>query len=414
MTYDQDNRLATFNGANVTIDADGNLTYGPLTNNTFGTYTYDARNELTTAGGLSYGYDPAGNRTSLNNGTDTAVYVIDPKTSQLLMRIKAGITNYYVYGVGLLYESDETATSIKTAFYHYDCRGSTVALADINGNPTDLIEYSPYGMMTYRTNAPGITPSDTPFLYNGQFGVQTDPNGLLYMRARYYNPYISRFLNPDPSGFSGGLNFYLFCNGNPISETDPFGLCSGSVSSGFTWLTGSIAWAADQINNTGNTVGGLAGQMLGAGLSFAGDVANSWGLNNLRTTLSGTGDYFTSLGQNQVSAQNPYAQQGYYNPSGTAAITADAAVFALTLGSAGVADAAAQGPSIASQLEELGGGVPSLVPTSKGAPQFVFPNGTVLRFDLQPGQYLPGQGPHINLQFVPGWPDQNIHIPLAQ
>jgi len=71
-----------------------------------------------------------------------------------------------------------------------------------------------------------IMTSGPPFLYNGQFGVQTDPNGLLYMRARYYNPYICRFLNADPSGFGGGLNFYLFCNGNPISETDPFGLQS--------------------------------------------------------------------------------------------------------------------------------------------------------------------------------------------
>ena len=208
----------------MTIDNEGNLTYGPLTNNTFGNYTYDARNELTSASGLSYGYDPAGNRTSLTNGTNVAVYVIDPRSSQLLMRIKAGITNYYVYGTGLLYESDETATTVKTAFYHYDVRVSTVTLTDGNGNPTDMIEYSPYGTITYRTNAPGITPSDTFFLYNGQFGVQTDPNGLLYMRARYYNPYISRFLNPDPSGFAAGLNFYLFCDGNPISETDPFGL----------------------------------------------------------------------------------------------------------------------------------------------------------------------------------------------
>ena len=85
-----------------------------------------------------------------------------------------------------------------------------------------MIEYSPYGTTSFRAGT-----TDTPFLYNGQYGVQTDPNGLLYMRARYYNPYISRFLNPDPSGFQGGLNFYLYCDGNPISETDPFGL-SGS------------------------------------------------------------------------------------------------------------------------------------------------------------------------------------------
>ncbi len=62
MAFDQDNRLTNFNGANVTVDYAGNLTYGPLTNNTFGTYTYDARNELTSAGGITYGYDPTGNR----------------------------------------------------------------------------------------------------------------------------------------------------------------------------------------------------------------------------------------------------------------------------------------------------------------------------------------------------------------
>ena len=120
MTFDQDNRLKAFNGNPVTIDNDGNLTYGPLTNNAFGTYAYDSRNELTSAGGSSYGYDPAGNRTALTNGANIAIYVIDPKTSQVLMRIKAGITNYYVYGTGLLYESDETPTVVNTVFYHFD------------------------------------------------------------------------------------------------------------------------------------------------------------------------------------------------------------------------------------------------------------------------------------------------------
>jgi RHS repeat-associated protein len=227
MTYDNDNRLSTFNGTAVTIDNDGNLTSGPGTNNTFGTYTYDPRNELTSAGGLSYGYDPAGNRTSVTKGTNVTVYVIDPKTSQVLMRITGGVTNYYIYGVGLLYEIDATASSTTTAYYHFDCRGSTVALTDANGNPTDGIEYSSYGTTTYRFGT-----NNTPFLYNGQYGVQTDPNGLLFMRARYYNPYISRFINADPSGFGGGLNFYAFCNGNPISQTDPFGLCADGNNSG--------------------------------------------------------------------------------------------------------------------------------------------------------------------------------------
>ncbi len=246
MTFDNDNRLATFNGTNATVDADGNLTYGPLANGTFGAYTYDARNELTSAGGSSYGYDPAGNRISVTSGGETTSYMIDPQTSRVLMRFKTipsgsyvtYVTTYYVYGPGLLYEINVTLATdgyivngevecpceilqwtTNTAFYHYDCRGSTIALTDGNGNPTDLIEYSSYGTTTYRYGT-----NTTPFLYNGRFGVQTDPNGLLYMRARYYNPYVSRFINADPSGFGGGLNFYLFCNDNPISNEDPFGL----------------------------------------------------------------------------------------------------------------------------------------------------------------------------------------------
>jgi len=65
-------------------------------------------------------------------------------------------------------------------------------------------------------------------LFNGKYGVQTDPNALLYMRARNYNPYLCRFIGADPSGFSGGLNFYAYANGNPVSYVDPFGL--GAVS----------------------------------------------------------------------------------------------------------------------------------------------------------------------------------------
>ena len=60
--------------------------------------------------------------------------------------------------------------------------------------------------------------------YNGYYGVQTDPNGLLYMRARYYSPTLRRFLNADPIGFAGGMNWYAFANGNPIMYMDPSGL----------------------------------------------------------------------------------------------------------------------------------------------------------------------------------------------
>jgi hypothetical protein len=65
--------------------------------------------------------------------------------------------------------------------------------------------------------------------------------------------------------------------------------------------------------------------------------------------------------------------------------------------------------SIIEDLEELGGGKPRYVRTPKGADQWVFPNGAVVRFDRQPGQYLRGQRPHINLENSPGQ-KRKIHI----
>src|ERR1017187_9249031 len=138
--------------------------------------------------------------------------------------------NYYIYGAGLLYQVTETAASTNTLSYHYDYRGSTVALTDNNGNVTDRFEYSTYAALTYRTGT-----NDILFLFNGRYGVQTDPNGLIYMRVRYYNPYICRFINRDPCGFSGGLNLYAYAEGNPVSYLDPFGLGAVGEGIGRSW-----------------------------------------------------------------------------------------------------------------------------------------------------------------------------------
>jgi RHS repeat-associated protein len=236
-TVDDDNKLATFNGQSVSSDLDGNMTYGPLTNSSLVAYGFDVRNRLTNAGSISYGYDPLGNRTSTTNGTEVTRFVIEPGSGQPLIRIKNGVTNYYIWGPGgLLYEIAESATSTNMRSYHSDLRGSTVAIANSSGAVTDRIEYSAYGLMTYRSGT-----TDTPFLYNGSYGVMSEPNGLLCMGERFYNPYLSRFIIADPSGFSGGLNFFAFANGNPITRIDPSGLGAIEAASGGSWITRTFA-----------------------------------------------------------------------------------------------------------------------------------------------------------------------------
>lgn len=52
---------------------------------------------------------------------------------------------------------------------------------------------------------------------------------------------------------------------------------------------------------------------------------------------------------------------------------------------------------LAEALERFLGGVPRYVQTTRGAPQWIGPNGNVVRFDIGPGQYG-REGPHINLE----------------
>ena len=73
------------------------------------------------------------------------------------------------------------------------------------------------------------------FLYNGRYGVETGANGLYYMRARYYNPQIKRFINRDiidgSITDSQSLNKYSYVQGNPISLVDPSGTSAMKIAS---------------------------------------------------------------------------------------------------------------------------------------------------------------------------------------
>jgi RHS repeat-associated protein len=61
---------------------------------------------------------------------------------------------------------------------------------------------------------------------------QQDASGLLYRRNRYYDPATGRFTQEDPIGLAGGLNLYGFANGDPVSYSDPYGLCKRPKGSG--------------------------------------------------------------------------------------------------------------------------------------------------------------------------------------
>lgn len=246
MTYDADNRIATYNGQTVNNDLDGNMLTVPVNGTLLAAMTYDKRNRLTSAGGITYAYDAENRRISSTSGGQTTRYVYSRGGSldRLLAKINPdGSTTRYVYGTGLLYEETTSASGSASpaVYYHFDWRGDTVALSDPSGNVSARLSYSPYGERTIESGT--VT---TPFCFNGKWGVITEPNSLLYMQARYYSPVLRRFLNEDPSGFNGGMNAYVFASGDPVDLMDPFGLMFRYTSETLSYVnittkTGSIS-----------------------------------------------------------------------------------------------------------------------------------------------------------------------------
>ena len=128
-------------------------------------------------------------------------------------------TTCYFYGNGLTAQDNGKDYFV----YHFNNVGSTMAVSDAGGSVVETYHYTPYGELI-----DGEYREDIPFLYNGQYGVTTDGNGLYYMRARYYNVEIKRFINQDVLlgvlERISSLNRYAYVEGNPISYLDPFGL----------------------------------------------------------------------------------------------------------------------------------------------------------------------------------------------
>ena len=215
-TYDTNNRLVQFNDTAVSYDLDGNMI--ACGDNSL---SFDSANRLISAGGHTYTYNAEDVRIrNLCEGEDTTyTYDTNCSLSKLLCKTTGGVTTKYIYGRGLI--GEETNNSFKT--YHFDYRGSTVAITDESGNVTDTFAYDTYGKQIEHDGN-----SDVIFGYNGRDGVVTDDNGLIYMRARYYSPDMRRFVNADivagELSHAVTLNRYAYANGNPVSNVDPFGL----------------------------------------------------------------------------------------------------------------------------------------------------------------------------------------------
>ncbi|GEM_PF-2417812 len=211
-SYDRANRLTSVNGVSYTWNNNGSLASTGLTN-----YTYDPGGRLSgitsPLGNFQFGYDGLGNRYTQTKDGQTTNYTLD-QAAGLTTVLREGTTTY-LYGLGLI--GQETGGQMTVALT--DRLGSVRQLITDDRNQTLLQSFDPFGNILNN-----IGEGVSGFGYTGE---QTDGSGLVYLRARYYDPQTGRFITPDP--FPGVLsqpstqNAYPYVTNNPLRYTDPSG-----------------------------------------------------------------------------------------------------------------------------------------------------------------------------------------------
>ena len=192
---------------------------------TYTTFDYEHRlvsssDVITT---VQYVYDGKGNRLQATRSSIVTRYIYDAAGNLIAEADGSNnITRYYIYGAGLLAMVD-SSDAVYT--YHFNANGNTIAITDASQTMVNKYAYTPFGRLANEVE----TSFSQPFKFVGQHGVMTEPNGFYYMKARYYDPEVGRFISEDPIGFEGGdVNFYAYVANNPINNVDPSGLAHTS------------------------------------------------------------------------------------------------------------------------------------------------------------------------------------------
>ena len=226
------NQLATVNRSEIPAEAkdtsyiDVDVTLGDNQLNDNVVNHYNALNQLTETltknYKVSFTYDAEGLRTGKTVNGEKTIYVWDG--DQVVMELSKGgaVQKRYIRGNDLVY-ADKGENTEKT-YYVTDMHGNVVQLLDESGNVTKTYEYDSFG-----NEVKPEKKDENPYRYCGEYYDKETEE--VYLRARYYEPSVGRFITRDTyTGESDeplSLHLYTYCENDGVNYVD----CDGNARS---------------------------------------------------------------------------------------------------------------------------------------------------------------------------------------
>jgi len=251
----------------------------------------------------------------------------------------------YIAGKAIL---EQTTSGDNLYYLHKDYQGTTMAITDETGNVVQRHAYDPcsmtpgFGECANPNPLVELIPTEersrecwrrNPSTWSNLTASQIEQQNFLFARAytghehlydfglinmngRVYDPFVARFLSPDPiiqdTENSQNYNGYSYCNNNPLKYTDPSGYSFESIIKGFLnfvtmparILSAGNAWVNDRLNGRSNPYGYYTldyivhGILPGPGNTFY--LPNKGTDYSYRSWPAGVGGYIPGDGESQM------------------------------------------------------------------------------------------------------------------
>ena len=173
---------------------------------------------------VSFTYDAEGLRTSKTVNGEKTVFVWDGDEIVMELSDSGKVQKRYIRGNDLVYadkgEYNASGEASEKEYYVKNPHGDVVQLTDDSGKVIKTYEYDSFGNEVNPDRK-----DENPFRYCGEYyDKETD---TIYLRARYYQPYLGRFLTKDT--YTGdeedslSLHLYSYCGNDGVNRVDPSG-----------------------------------------------------------------------------------------------------------------------------------------------------------------------------------------------